>query len=124
MSDPFKECAMRYAIVIAVALVGTITAGAVLAQSDAGDATRTQKSAEAREVARNPVAAEGDPLPEPKARVPKDTRRAAKAARKVDGAAESHSSHRGEGEGDPVPPAARKVSRAERLQAESQRKQE
>lgn len=97
------------------ALVGTqILALAAHAQATSPDqpASRAERKAEGVDAARHFMPGEGDPVPEPRAKVNKADRAAARQARKPAGAEASRTFM--PGEGDPIPEPSAKLSREER----------
>ena len=106
----------RLAIPLAVsALACLIQPTAVLAQAASPDEkaqVRAERRAQGAEASRNFESGEGNPIPEPKAKVSKDDRAKARQARKPEGAAAAKSFE--PGEGDPKPAAVAKVPADER----------
>ncbi|MDM0019492.1 hypothetical protein [Variovorax saccharolyticus] len=74
--------------------------------------TRAERRVEGVEAARTFMPGEGDPIPEPKARVSKAERAAARQARKPQAVEAARTFT--PGEGDPIPTPTTKLSRAER----------
>lgn len=109
-------------LAISMALGGLIASTALAQQSQTTESIRAERKQEARDTARNPKVGEGDAIPEPKAKVPREERAQARQARKPEAASEARA-HR-VGEGNPVPEVAAKVPRAERAEARAERKAE
>lgn len=91
-----------------------LLAGAAFAQAQGADAAsvRAERKAEAVEAAHDFMPGEGNPIPEPRARVSKTERAAARQARRSAGAEAAQDFM--PGEGDPVPAPTARLSRAER----------
>ncbi|MDM0015317.1 hypothetical protein QTH87_22940 [Variovorax sp. J22P168] len=95
-------------------IAAQLWAAPVYAQSSSTDksAVRAERRAQGAEATRSFKSGEGDPKPEPKARVSASGRQAARQERKVEGAQAAREFE--PGEGDPKPAPTAKVSRAER----------
>jgi hypothetical protein len=109
----------------AVSLIASLAAcllqpSAALAQASSSDdqaRVRAEKRAEGTAESRNFMSAEGNPIPEPRAKASRDERVQARQARKPESAAAAKSYRTGEG--DPKPTATAKIPsdqrRAERV---------
>ncbi|MDM0028838.1 hypothetical protein [Variovorax saccharolyticus] len=98
-----------------LALVGTqVLASAAYAQTPPTDkaAARAERKEQGTEASRAFKPGEGDPKPEPRAKVSKSDRAAARKARIPEGAEATREFM--PGEGDPIPAATAKLSREER----------
>ncbi len=102
-------------LVSTLAIVGIqVLATVAYAQTSSTDkaAARAERKAQGTEAARTFMPGEGDPKPEPKAKVSKANRAVAGQARKPEGAEAVRTFM--PGEGDPKPAATAKLSRDER----------
>jgi hypothetical protein len=109
-----KESEMKH-LVSTLAIVGTqILATVAYSQTSSADkaAARAERKAQGTEAARTFMPGEGDPRPEPRAKVSKADRATAAQERKPEGAEAARTFM--PGEGDPIPAATAKLSREER----------
>jgi len=115
---------MRVLFLASALAVTQLAVSSVCAQTATSDqaAVRAERKAEGVEAARTFTPGEGNPKPEPKAKVSKETRASARQTRKVAGAEAAREFM--PGEGDPKPEATPKVSREERTAAGKARRAE
>ena len=105
---------MKHLLSTLVLAATQLVASAAYAQTPPADkaAARAERRAQGAEAARNFTPGEGDPVPEPRAKVTKADRAKARQARRPAGAEAARTFR--PGEGDPKPAATVKLSRQER----------